>query len=129
MTPFLILQIALVGILLAMSVYGIKHTKSKYRDRNDFSRRNKRIIRREIQNGKCPLCRKKLYGRIEYHHKDGNRSNNRLSNGQAMHRHCHMLITGKNQKHYRNQTNWSSLKWTIVSTFMLLIILVVSVHY
>ncbi|TSA17957.1 MAG: HNH endonuclease, partial [Nitrosopumilales archaeon] len=50
---------------------------------------------RERQNGRCRKCERPP-PRWEYHHRDGNRSNNNLSNCEGLCPNCHSLETHEN---------------------------------
>lgn len=58
------------------------------------------------QNGKCAYCRHSVSKLSrEFHHKDGNRSNNKMSNCQLLCSNCHSKIT-------REKNAWSSVMYT-----------------
>jgi len=68
------------------------------RTRKNFSEAFKKLIRKSQKN-KCGKCEEKLEeGKIEYHHIDGNRSNNSLSNCEALCPNCHAEKTRKKRK-------------------------------
>jgi hypothetical protein len=71
-----------------------KLNKSTTMVRKGFSQLTRaRILRK--QNYRCVYCRKALMV-IDYHHKNGNRSDNRENNCQALCPNCHAIKTRKN---------------------------------
>ena len=71
-----------------------KLKKSTNKARKGFSQvTRERILRK--QNHRCVYCRKNLTV-IDYHHKNGNRSDNRENNCQALCPNCHAIKTRKN---------------------------------
>ncbi|MBA2267576.1 MAG: HNH endonuclease, partial [Nitrosopumilus sp.] len=71
-----------------------KLKKSTNKARKGFSQvTRERILRK--QNDRCIYCRKNLTV-IDYHHKNGNRSDNRENNCQALCPNCHAIKTRKN---------------------------------
>ena len=120
-----IIQISIIFFLMILSVMGIMYSKSKYRVRRNFTSMDKRAVRFNKQKNRCRKCKKALIWRnFQYHHKDGNRSNNRISNCQLLCKKCHSEITSNNHASYRNRTNWSSLKWSFASSILLLVIMI-----
>ena len=117
---FLIIGIMIVGMLvmtysigetelvfsfflfLLIPVFGVPlylYFQPKFKNKqggNDIPRHNWTVIEkeqvRERQDGKCNRC-KKSPERWEYHHRDGNRSNNSLSNCEALCPTCHSVKT------------------------------------
>ena len=75
----------------------ISKKPENYKDipRNDFSDDDKHQILRD-QDHNCAIC-KKLRSLLEFDHKDGNRSNNHISNGQAICASCHAEKTLKDR--------------------------------
>ena len=65
--------------------------------RKDFSESNKESSR-IIQGNVCNSC-KKYTDLWEYHHRDGNRSNNNPSNCEALCPYCHTKITRRKNKY------------------------------
>jgi hypothetical protein len=65
----------------------LKPTKNK--ERHNFSARDKDEVVRK-QRDKCAICggRMNRWER-DFHHKDGNKSNSKLSNCSAVHTRCH----------------------------------------
>ena len=83
---------------LASSVY-LAHEKSHEKEsgkRIPFSKK-KQDTTVENQKYRCDKCRKKAKF-FEFHHRDGNRSNNDLSNCQALCLDCHREIHAKKTK-------------------------------
>src|SRR5262245_16400399 len=106
MSLFLIPQISFILLLFIVAAYGILHSKSKFRPRKNFSESDKRETLRS-KKYRCGRCNKGLKtGKIEFHHKDGNRCNANLRNCQALCKECHRSITSKDYNSYRNRTNW-----------------------
>ncbi len=63
--------------------------------RNDFTEEDKIQILRN-QDHRCAIC-KKLGSLVQFDHKDGDRSNNHISNGQAICPSCHAEKTLKDR--------------------------------
>ena len=75
-----------------------KLKKSTNMARKGFSQGTRERILRK-QNHRCVYCRKVLKI-IDYHHKNGNRSDNRENNCQALCPNCHAIKTrNKLSKH------------------------------
>jgi len=75
----------------------IEKSMNDPKPRKNFSEAFKKLVRKS-QNHKCIKCKEKLEeGAIEYHHIDGNRSNNSLSNCEALCSNCHSKKTRKNR--------------------------------
>ncbi|MDF0682172.1 MAG: HNH endonuclease signature motif containing protein [Candidatus Nitrosocosmicus sp.] len=68
-----------------------KLRKNTNRVRKGFSQGTREIILRK-QNYRCAYC-KKVLNVIDYHHKNGNRSDNREKNCQALCPNCHAIKT------------------------------------
>ena len=68
------------------TINGLYSTKSK--KRRNFSEAVKKEIL-HIQKNKCAMCRKKLES-PQYDHIDGDRSNNAITNCQALCPNCHV---------------------------------------
>ena len=65
--------------------------------RKNFSKDFKKLVRKSQKN-KCSKCEEKLEEEtIEYHHIDGNRSNNSLNNCEALCPNCHAKKTRENR--------------------------------
>jgi 5-methylcytosine-specific restriction endonuclease McrA len=121
-----LIEITLSITLLIIGFIGIYRIKYKFAKRNHFSLENRNSARYKIQHNKCHKCKKSLSGAIQYHHKNGHRSNNKLTNCQALHRKCHLQITKKNKLLYDRMVNWSAIKWIIVSTAVLFLLFIMS---
>jgi hypothetical protein len=86
-----------IVLLFSIMVAGIvlnslkKLKKSRNRARKGFSQGTRERILRK-QNHKCFYC-KKVLKVIDYHHKNGNRSDNREINCQALCPNCHAIKT------------------------------------
>ena len=93
----LLLRPSSIVLLLSIVVTGLvlnslkKLRKSSNMVRKGFSQGTRERILRK-QNYRCAYCRKVLKV-IDYHHKNGNRSDNRESNCQALCPNCHALKT------------------------------------
>ena len=112
--------------LLIIGFIGIYRIKYKFAKRNHFSLEKRNSARYLIQHNKCSKCKKNLSGAIQYHHKNGHKSNNKLTNCQALNRKCHLQITKKNKLLYRHMVNWSAMKWIILSTTVLFLLFIIS---
>ena len=93
-------QIVLIIIIL-WSIAGLvilikKRIKHKYTERRGFPEYIKDEILQKQQN-KCAHCKSYLRAR-EFDHKDGDRSNNNISNCQALCPTCHSLKTNRDRK-------------------------------
>jgi hypothetical protein len=123
MTPYLLPEVCFTIFLIIVAAYGIHHSKSKFRPRYDFPSSVQRQTL-HCQKYRCAICKQQLKkGKFEFHHKDRNRCNNKLKNCQALCKTCHKSITAKDYKSYRNRTNWASLRWTALSSTILLLFL------
>jgi len=112
------LEIIIPIISLTLGYIGIQKCKYKNAKRNYFSAEDKHTTRYLKQKNRCQKCKKMLFGLVEYHHKNGHRSNNKISNCQVFHKKCHLKITNKNKMSYKNKINMSGLKWLAASTTM-----------
>ena len=66
--------------------------------RKNFVKKTKEAILRK-QKYKCKLCNKHMVKYdIEFDHKDGNNSNNKISNCRALHTRCHRRKHSKRDK-------------------------------
>ena len=84
---FLLFLVVVVGAV----IWKLKHRGRQYKERHAFSNSVKENIL-EKQHHKCASCNR-LLNVVEYHHKDGNRSNNKESNCQALCPNCHAIKT------------------------------------
>ena len=82
--PLLIFLFFIIGLALLIS-------KQRKRERKLFTAEVKRVILRKQRN-KCAYCRGNP-GVLDFDHKDGNRSNNKLSNCVALCPNCHAKKT------------------------------------
>lgn len=87
----LLFSILATGIVLN---YLKKLKKDPNKARKGFSQGTRERILRK-QNRRCAYCRKNLTV-IDYHHTNGNRSDNRENNCQALCPNCHAIKTRKN---------------------------------
>ena len=63
-----------------------------------FPIHTKKQIRKK-QNGRCAMCKRKLIRYTdEFHHKDGNNSNNKASNCEILCSNCHSIKARTKQK-------------------------------
>jgi hypothetical protein len=77
---------------------------AKKKERNNFTAKVKKetILK---QKGKCAICRGRLNRwERDFHHKDGNKSNNNLLNCQAVHTRCHRKKHA--ERHNKNDKSW-----------------------
>ena len=65
--------------------------RGKYRERRDFTDYIKEEVLRK-QNHRCAHCNR-ILNVVDWDHKDGNRSNNKESNCQALSPNCHAIKT------------------------------------
>ena len=84
----ILFSIAVTGLVLN-SLKKLKRSMNKAR--KGFSQGTRERILRK-QNHRCAYCRKVLKV-IDYHHKNGNRSDNRENNCQALCPNCHAIKT------------------------------------
>ena len=62
---------------------------TKNKERHDFTTKDKNEVVRK-QKGRCAICGGHMNRwKQVFHHKDGNKSNNNLSNCRAVHTRCH----------------------------------------
>ncbi len=80
-----------VIILIAVVAWKIKHRRGKYRERQYFSESVKEDIL-DKQHHKCAHCNR-LLNVVDYDHKNGDRSNNKVSNCVALCPNCHAIKT------------------------------------
>ncbi len=86
----------------------------KKKERHDFSPKAKsESVRR--QKGRCDICGAYMNRwERDFHHKDGNRSNDKLSNCRAVHTRCHRKKHSEevHSKHHKSLLNWSIGRWS-----------------
>lgn len=91
--------VLLIYAVITVIIFKTTKFKSKYVRHNDAPRRGWTEIEKEQvrirQNGKCNKCGKPP-PRWEYHHRDGNRSNDSLSNCEGLCPNCHSFETHEN---------------------------------
>jgi hypothetical protein len=75
-------------LLIGAAIWKFTH---RIKERRYFSAEVKKQVLRD-QNYKCAIC-KRSTGVWDYDHKDGNRSNNKISNCQALCPNCHAKKT------------------------------------
>ena len=81
----------LLLIILAVIAIRIKKGKKKSKERKGFSQSVQQSVLRK-QDHKCAHC-KRLLNVVDYDHKNGDRSDNRESNCQALCPNCHAVKT------------------------------------
>ena len=97
-------QVTAIGIILSLVItantpksYSNNYVVPKPITRKNFSDSTKELARQR-QGQVCDIC-KRFTDIWEYHHKDGNRSNNSPSNCEGLCPYCHAKITrNKNSK-------------------------------
>jgi hypothetical protein len=94
---YLLVQPSSIALLFSIVVTGIVlNSLKKLKKRTNVSRKGfsqvtrERILRK--QNCRCIYC-KKILTVIDYHHKNGDRSNNKENNCQALCPNCHAIKT------------------------------------
>ena len=114
LSNFIFFLIFIMGILYI--IWKVTHRKKK---RRYFSSDIKRQVLRE-QNNKCAIC-KKNKGIWDYDHIDDNRSNNDISNCQALCPDCHAKKTrGLLKVERKSKSKWK----TILFMFTILIFVI-----
>ncbi len=79
-------------ISVVLNALEVKPSKKK-RKRKDFTKKT-RSLKLKLQNHRCENCR--CYNEyLEFHHKNGNRADNRLENCEALCPNCHANKTRK----------------------------------
>lgn len=91
----IVLSLGLVLSILALAAFRRRHKKKKSRERKGFPRYVKEKILTK-QGHKCAHCRK-ILNVVDWDHKNGDRSNNRENNCQALCPNCHAIKTRKEQ--------------------------------
>ena len=91
--PFIIFVIIIV--IIAAIARKLKHRRGKYKERKDFSDpvKEKRL---EKQHHRCADCNRVL-NVVDWHHRNGDRSDNRESNCVALCPNCHAVRTRTHQ--------------------------------
>ena len=91
--PPLLVSMVITGIggLIVILEWPEKSSRGRSGKRHGWNEQEKEMVR-DRQDGKCAKCGKNP-PRWEYHHKDGNRSNNSLSNCQGLFPNCHSVET------------------------------------
>jgi hypothetical protein len=91
--PFIIFVI--IVVIIAAIERKLKHRRGKYKERKDFSDsvKEKRL---EKQHHRCADCNMVL-NVVDWHHKNGDRSDNRESNCVALCPNCHAIKTRRHQ--------------------------------
>ena len=88
--------VVIIYAIITVIIFKTTKFKSKYVRHNDVSRRGWNEIEKEQvrnrQGGKCANCHR-IPPRWEYHHRDGNRSNDSLSNCVGLCPNCHSVKT------------------------------------
>jgi len=86
------LMIAIVGFMLPLIILKeLRKGARRSRPRRGWTEDEKRQVRRK-QDGRCNKCGD-TPPRWEYHHRDGNRSNNSMSNCEGLCPNCHSVKT------------------------------------
>jgi hypothetical protein len=91
--PFIIF--VSVVIIIAAIAWKITHRKAKYKVRQSFPGRLKEKVL-EKQHHRCAGCNRVL-NVVDWHHRNGDRSNNRESNCVALCPNCHAITTRRRQ--------------------------------
>jgi hypothetical protein len=81
----------IIVVIIAAIARKLKHRRGKYKERKDFSDavKEKRL---EKQHHRCADCNKVL-NVVDWHHRNGDRSDNRESNCVALCPNCHAITT------------------------------------
>ena len=87
----------IAGILVVDELNKTSKYDKKGKLKRKYFAKKARIATLTKQNYKCNMCKKKL-DEINYDHIDGNRSNNSVSNCQALCPNCHAKKTRKKKK-------------------------------
>jgi hypothetical protein len=90
-----VLPLGLVLPILGLIAFRRLHKRRKVRERKGFPGHVKENILRK-QNHRCAHCRKTL-NVVDWDHKNGDRSNNKENNCQALCPNCHAIKTRKGQ--------------------------------
>ena len=83
------------------------------KERHDFSPKAKNEVVRK-QKGRCYICGAYMNRwERDFHHKDGNKSNDKPSNCRAVHTRCHLKKHAEEvySKHHKPLLNWSMRQW------------------
>jgi hypothetical protein len=91
----IVLSLGFILSILALAAFRRRHKRRKSRERKGFPRYVKEKILRK-QDHKCAHCRKVL-NVVDWDHKNGDRSNNKENNCQALCPNCHAVKTRKEQ--------------------------------
>lgn len=102
-----------MGKLISDLVSVLVPTRNK-KERHDFSSKakNEAVLK---QRGKCTICGRSINRwERDFHHKDGNKWNNKASNCKAVHTRCHRKKHAEEvySKHHRSLLNWSMGRWS-----------------
>ena len=92
--PFIIFVI--IVVIIAAIAQKLKHRKGKYKERQHFPDSVKEKVL-EKQRHRCTDCNRVL-NVVDWHHKNGDRSDNRESNCVALCPNCHAVRTRKHQR-------------------------------
>ena len=97
---FKVLDLIVLSLGFTLSVLGLiefrrRSKRRKFRERKGFPKHVKESILRK-QGNKCAHCRKVL-NVVDWDHKNGDRSNNKENNCQALCPNCHAVKTRKEQ--------------------------------
>jgi hypothetical protein len=84
-----------VVIIIAAIASKLKHKKGKHKERHDFPDRLKEKVL-EKQHHRCADCNRVL-NVVDWHHRNGDRSDNRESNCVALCPNCHAITTRRCQ--------------------------------
>ena len=114
---FILISVFLFILIISAIIRKLKHRRKK---RRYFLADIKKQVLID-QNYKCSICNKNI--RIwDYDHIDGNRSNNDISNCQALCPNCHAKKTRGLIKLKKQSSKTSKLKTIIVAIAIILII-------
>jgi hypothetical protein len=92
--PFIIFVI--VVLIIAAIARKLKHRREKYKERQPFSDSVKDKVL-EKQHHRCADCNKVL-NVVDWHHRNGDRSDNRESNCVALCPNCHAITTRRRRR-------------------------------
>jgi len=92
-TPFIIFVI--IVIIIAATARKLKHRKGRYKDRQRFSDSIKEKVL-DKQRHRCADCNRVL-NVVDWHHWNGDRSDNKESNCVALCPNCHAIKTRRHQ--------------------------------
>jgi K319-like protein len=86
----------IILVVVLVIIRRLTHRGRKYRERHDFPDSVKENVLRK-QNHRCANC-KRLLNVVDWHHRNGDRSNNKESNCQALCPNCHADISRRRNR-------------------------------